>query len=287
MEHSNYLYFAYGSNMCRVKMNARKTVDNERIKFNKVWTSRLRGWKLCFDVLGAPPSDPCFASITPDEGSSVYGVTYSLETEQDWTQLQVSEGISDRHRLSWYTVIQVEVECLDNAGNVVEKLRARTLTTNPMMRLSRLAAPHTYPSVRYMSILIRGAETEKLPEEYIDTLRSVQTARKWVSTPLFVAQCLAFPALVQCFKFPGAKVYSWPYRVLIWRLYEYREVVTLNSNPGFIDKLKAFICFVGLVFLYGLYAVPGIIFIVTSNKLRTSFANMAGILRQSNSSSAK
>lgn len=283
MEHSKYLYFAYGSNMCREKMHNRKTFDNSRIVFNDAWRCRLRDWKLCFDVLGAPPSEPAFASIEPSIGNCVYGVTYSLETEQDWMYLKTSEGLS--RKISWYGVIEIQVERLDESGSVIENLLVRTLTTNEDFRLPSWKARKLYPSKRYMSILIRGAETEKLPSEYIKTLQSVPTCIPWNSRIMTLTQRLSLPTLLTMFDSPGAMMFSWPYRKLSWRFYAYREAIGSHPNVNLFAKLVSFLCFMGLLTVYGVYAVPGIFLIAASPERRIAFTNIGRIFRQSSNRS--
>lgn len=259
-------------------MRNRTTFDNNRIVFKDAWRCRLRDWKLCFDVLGSPPSEPTFASIEPSIGNCVYGVTYSLETEQDWMYLKTSEGLSKK--ISWYRVIEIEVERLDESGSVIEKLLVRTLTTNDKFKLSFWEAHKLYPSKRYMSILIRGAETEKLPSEYIKTLQSVPTAIPWNFRILSLTQNLSLPALLTLFDSPGATVFSWPYRKLTWRFYAYREAIESNPNVNLFAKLVSVLCFIALLAVYGMYAVPGIFLIAASPKRRIAFANMSRLLRQ-------
>lgn len=288
MEHSEYLYFAYGSNMCRDKMRNRKTFDNNQIIFTNSWKCRLPGWKLCFEVLGSPPAEPSFASIEPSDGDYVYGVTYALKTEQDWKQLQLSEGVDKK--ISWYNVFEVEVERLDESGNVVENLRVRTLKTNEAMRIPHWEAQGMYPSKRYMSMLIEGAQAEKLPTEYIDALQSMPTARAWNSQILFLLQGLSFPTILQLADTPGSVYFSWPFRALCWRFYAYREAVNreavnLDGNVDLVSRLMSFFCFIGLIIVYGLYAIPGLILVIVSAKRRVSFVNMARILHQSSAKS--
>lgn len=277
MGNGDIFYFAYGSNMCREKLEKRAIIDDSRISLVNAWKCRLRGWRLCFDILGGPPVDPCFASIEPAKEEFVYGVTYQLKSAEDWQNLEASEGVGKR--LSWYTVAEVDVECLDTSGNVVNTLHVKTFVSNPPLRIPKWYQNHIHPSRRYMSLLIKGAEVEDLPMEYVKKLRNMQTARVWPLSSLVIFQSCAFCTLISLISNPFALFITWPYRNLCWRFYGCHESIVSKPYSGFLNRIVALFCLVGLYTVYGLYAIPGFAVLAVSPKRRSTYRNISALAK--------
>ena len=134
------LYFAYGSNM-----SSRHVL--ERIPSAKIiGQAMLADYIWCCNKLGTDGTAK--AKIMKENGSSVYGVLFSIKSKQ-WQRLdQIENG---------YRRIAVEVELQG------EQKRAFTYQ-------SELITNHP-PSEAYLSLIIDGLIEHRLPEAYVREIR--------------------------------------------------------------------------------------------------------------------
>lgn len=182
------LYFGYGSNMSRKKMERRgdlgcnTATDPPTIEFTSAWTGVLKDWQLCFHHRGCPLADPYFASIRPSEGDKVYGVVYGIPTIAAWESLLRSECVKSPRQLSSYCVVQIFVESFPSSsqGESTKKL-VNTLVTAPHKKVPRNLEVYILSSRSYMSWLVSGAKEERVPQEYIDRLENLPVAGEWNS----------------------------------------------------------------------------------------------------------
>ncbi len=147
-------YFAYGSNMQSATLRGRRGVGYERAV-----ASRLSGWRLVFDKPSLLGDGNTFANIVPEDGAHVCGVSF-LVSDDDMAHIDLTEGVL----IGNYRRVPVTVESLEG----LLSMEAHTLTSE-----RRHSEP--LPSHRYMRLLIEGALEHRLPEPYVDYLRSVKS----------------------------------------------------------------------------------------------------------------
>ncbi|KAF4335428.1 microsomal dipeptidase precursor [Fusarium beomiforme] len=165
-------YFAYGSNMASTTLKRRQL--NPRESRPVFVSSHI----LCFDVFGVPYKEPAMAGIrertradSPKSTPPVHGMAYLLSREE-YHRLIVSEGAG---------VAYVETELIARSSNGVagrpatEEIPVWTLMARFPFR------PEALPSVRYMGLLIQGAEECGLPASYQDYLRDLPAYHKHLS----------------------------------------------------------------------------------------------------------
>ena len=160
---STVWYFAYGSNMQPGTFAGRRGITPLR-----ALAARAPGWRLTLDKPPLMPVGESFANLLRDEGAETYGVLYEI-TPDDLAHVDLTEGVL----IDNYQRIAIAVTALA----APEPMRAFTL-------VSDRRAPDLKPSVRYMSLLIEGAETHGLPAEWIAMLRALPTC---ASSPEAVA----------------------------------------------------------------------------------------------------
>lgn len=135
------LYFAYGSNMLRARLQ-RRVPSAER-----VGTAQLSGHQLRFNKIGVDGSGKCNAHCTGNDKDRVYGVVYEMH-EAELPRLDAAEGVR-------YDRIRVEVEA---EGRRLEAAtyRAQTAWVDDAM------APYTW----YLAFVTEGAMQHGLPGDY-------------------------------------------------------------------------------------------------------------------------
>jgi gamma-glutamylcyclotransferase (GGCT)/AIG2-like uncharacterized protein YtfP len=154
------IYFAFGSNMDPVQMGAR--CPSHRV----VGVGYLHDHALCFPRRS--PARACAtAGLLAAEGRGVWGVLYALdETEID--ALHEAEGYwpARPEHESRHLLVEVEVRRGGPDGDVVAAFLYR----------AQPDGSDALPSEDYMRHLISGAEHHRLPQAYVRTLRSIETA---------------------------------------------------------------------------------------------------------------
>ncbi|WP_427162353.1 gamma-glutamylcyclotransferase [Aliinostoc sp. HNIBRCY26] len=141
-----FYYFAYGSCMCPVDL---KRSLGENTHHYVIGPSILQGYRLGFYVYS--PTRKCgVLDIVPDPKASVKGVLYQLP----W---RLSEFLDKREGVAQglYRQELVNIHC---QGQVYQDVRTYTVVD----KLAEEAAPNDW----YFNVVLRGAVTCGLPEEY-------------------------------------------------------------------------------------------------------------------------
>ncbi|HED14472.1 MAG TPA: gamma-glutamylcyclotransferase [Gammaproteobacteria bacterium] len=146
------LYFAYGSNMSSIRLQARiAQVEN-------VGLALLSGYQLSFYKKGGDGSGKCNIYRTGNYAHKVYGVLYRLDQGQ-LEKLDVYEGVGHGyHRKTVYC-----------------QLRSTSKTVNAVLYI----APGQYtddsllPFEWYRAFVLAGAREQRLPETYIREILEV------------------------------------------------------------------------------------------------------------------
>lgn len=145
-------YFAYGANM-----DSRTLVERRKIVPGASHRARLPGFELVFNQRGIPWIEPAFANIRSAENSQVHGVAYLLTA----SQMEVLDALEGGGAYDHLTV-DLELE-------TGQRLSATTYVTTDTV-------DGALPSIRYMGLLIQGANEHQLPEPWVDRLREQPTA---------------------------------------------------------------------------------------------------------------
>ncbi|BCS28404.1 gamma-glutamyl cyclotransferase gliK [Aspergillus puulaauensis] len=176
-------YFAYGSNIRSSVMKGRAITPLRAQPV--VVPSHI----LCFDIFGIPYAEPAFASITtlPSDlaagGSQeqaippVHGVAYLL-TADDYRRLVLTEGAG-----VGYNEISVRARILSLDPDEGEEIMAYTLQAKYPWR------PNRAPSMRYMGLIVDGANEFSLPDTYKTYLQSLPV---YVPLPTYRSQAGAW-----------------------------------------------------------------------------------------------
>ncbi len=148
------LYFAYGCNMDRDLLGGVLG-----LQLADGYAARADGWQLAFNKGGEGESgDEVTASLVEQKDCCVYGVVYSVPKEA--------------------------LAALDDFEGVPEHYRRDTLWVQPEGRQAHQAVltylgqprwevPERDPEPGYLDALLRAAAAHRLPERYIDWLRSL------------------------------------------------------------------------------------------------------------------
>ncbi|MGI9332389.1 MAG: gamma-glutamylcyclotransferase family protein [Gammaproteobacteria bacterium] len=147
---SGHTYFAYGSNLLRVRIETRvgSCVLHGR--------AELRGYRLSFSKLGKDGSGKCNIEATGGDSDVVHGVLYGLEDAQREALDRFEGG---------YEYASVEV-LLPGAERAVA-MAAGTYVARPES-ISRGAVPFDW----YLGYVTAGAREQGLPDAYLQWLES-------------------------------------------------------------------------------------------------------------------
>jgi gamma-glutamylcyclotransferase (GGCT)/AIG2-like uncharacterized protein YtfP len=151
--------FAYGSNMSLPQMKER--CPNSKDKFQP-FVAKADGWKLCFPR-HSDRRQGGVGSVVPAIGDAVWGVVFGV-TLEDLAGLDRSEGVPNAYRrdrlaLTWGKGLTQEVWAY--------------------FAIPQDKPPkHYMPHQDYLALYVRGAESFKLPAEYIDKLKKIETAKR-------------------------------------------------------------------------------------------------------------
>jgi gamma-glutamylcyclotransferase (GGCT)/AIG2-like uncharacterized protein YtfP len=152
--------FAYGSNMDLTQMGER--CPNSKDRFQP-FPAKADGWKLWFPR-HSERRQGGVGSIVSAEGEAVWGVVFGL-TPEDLARLDRSEGVL----VSAYRRDRLAVSWGNNLRQEVWTYLAIPQDTPPK---------HYVPQEDYLAQYVRGAEYFKLPAEYIDKLRKIETSKR-------------------------------------------------------------------------------------------------------------
>ncbi|KAK6538121.1 hypothetical protein TWF694_011003 [Orbilia ellipsospora] len=150
----NVKYLAYGSNL-----SAETFLGKRGIKPLSQVNVRVPSLALTFDLAGVPYKEPRFANVRAREtgDQELIGVVYEV-TPNDYRTILLTEG--------GYSVIKVPCIPLTPVEGI-ETFEANTLIIPP--KLTRQYHDGV-PSLRYLNLLLHGANEHGLPEEYQDYL---------------------------------------------------------------------------------------------------------------------
>lgn len=162
LETDGMIYFAYGSNMNPGQMSERCP------GYRSIGVARLPGHRLHFPRFSRTWGCAS-ASITPSEGSVVFGALYEVPAE-DLLILHHQEGYNPNGRPDGnrHDFRAITVRRLSALGG-----------SQPVTAMTYIAAPdgtNALPSAAYLDSIIDGARYHNLPRAYIAALRSVRTA---------------------------------------------------------------------------------------------------------------
>jgi hypothetical protein len=151
--------FAYGSNMDLSQMRERCPNSKDKLQ---PFIAKADGWKLCFPR-HSDRRQGGVGSIVSAKGQAVWGVVFGL-TLEDLAKLDRSEGVPNAYRrdrlpVTWGNHLKQEVWAYFAIAQ-----------DNP--------TKHYIPHQDYLALYIRGAESFKLPAEYIDQLKKIETAKR-------------------------------------------------------------------------------------------------------------
>mmetsp|Transcript_12200 Transcript_12200/g.32843 ORF Transcript_12200/g.32843 Transcript_12200/m.32843 type:complete len:315 (-) Transcript_12200:557-1501(-) len=194
--------FGYGSNIYPpAKLHLRGAPGSGGVNFDEFQVAKLRGWRLAFDLAAFPPAEPSMASIEPlqpgdllcvggsaqrhfgvhDSEGCMYGALIKLR-RAEYNKLWRSEGGSMKET----AYLEVEVECETQTGEVI---RAVAFRTSEKRRYRRDVAP----SLRYRTLIIEGARSLGVPEEYQHALERIP---KVVPIPQFLRPFFIKPMIL-------------------------------------------------------------------------------------------
>ena len=149
------LYFAYGSNLSLAQI--RERVNNSELK--PLYNAYFPDKKLCF-----PRSSKLqkggVASYEDQKNHNLWGAVFDL-TADELSRIDLKEGYGGKGKDNSYE--RVEITVINNGT----KISAFTYCANPKGTFT--------PSQDYMNKLIKGAKECKLPSDYIQELKEIQT----------------------------------------------------------------------------------------------------------------
>jgi cation transport regulator ChaC len=144
-------YFAYGSNMSPSTFVERRRMTP--LETRRAW---LDGYRLCFDIpIG--PGERGVANLAADAAARTHGVAHLL-TEEDALRLDRTEGVPHLYYR--------EAVTLDSETGALAGFTYR----------SRMTSAGRKPSARYLDILLDGARTHALPDDWLRTLEAFELA---------------------------------------------------------------------------------------------------------------
>jgi len=145
-----FLYFAYGSNMLTRRLKSR--APSALI----VGKGYVEGHRISFDKVSADGSGKCDIRPSDNPADRVHGVLFSIDV-RDRSRLDREEGVGDGYRTS---ELQVATQ-----GGVSTAVAFIAEDTNQQLR------PYDW----YKEIVVAGAVEHGLPDEYLETLRGVES----------------------------------------------------------------------------------------------------------------
>lgn len=142
-------YFAYGSNLLKERIR----LSNPSAVFETV--GKLQGYKLDFSGPDNTRWHGAVATITEAIGQTLWGVIWQMD-KFDIPSLDLQESGYD----------PVEVDVMPQGGGETQQCRTYIAKVKP--------GDGNRPSPQYMDVVIRGAMQSKLPDEYINELKSIE-----------------------------------------------------------------------------------------------------------------
>jgi cation transport regulator ChaC len=147
-------YFAYGSNM-----HDSAFLERRNMRPIEWRVACLKGYRLRFNLGGAPKGRAAPANICPDPDAEVWGVLYRI-TQREMLRLNSTEGVpGGSYCPTWLTV---------------EDVAGRSACAMTYVAVGN--AVDGRPSLRYISLLRDGARAHGLPTSWLKLLDSVAPA---------------------------------------------------------------------------------------------------------------
>jgi cation transport regulator ChaC len=144
-------YFAYGSNM-----SPSTFVERRRMSPLESRRARLDGYRLCFDIpIG--PGERGVANLAADAEARTHGVAHLL-SEEEALRLDRTEGVPHLYYREAVTLVT------DHGALAAFTYR------------SRVTSSGRKPSARYLDILLDGARTHALPDDWLRVLEAFELA---------------------------------------------------------------------------------------------------------------
>ncbi|XP_037130591.1 gamma-glutamylcyclotransferase b [Syngnathus acus] len=155
-----FLYFAYGSNLLKERLQ----LKNPSAMLHCV--ARLKDYKLIFGNYKGLASERWHggvATIEHSPGDEVWGVVWRMN-KSDLKSLDSQEGA--------YSAVEISV-----------RTKSRELCCRTYLMNSCVYAP---PSPQYLLVIVMGAEQNRLPKDYQEKLRAIETNKYEGPLPLMV-----------------------------------------------------------------------------------------------------
>ena len=145
-----FFYFAYGSNLCRPRLQAR--IGSSPV----LGAAQLRKHRLAFHKNGQDGSAKCDAFHTDDKNDLLWGAVYEVTSRQKET-LDIVEGVGNG-----YEVKTVEVELQKKAIEIILYAAQEDHIDNDLL-----------PFDWYHAFVLHGARSHNLPADYVDAIQQV------------------------------------------------------------------------------------------------------------------
>jgi hypothetical protein len=147
-------YFAYGSNMSRGTFLERRGMSP--VETRRGWVD---GYRLCFDI-PVGPGERAVANLAVADAFRSHGVAHLL-TIDDADRLDRTEGVAGGLYYREPVSIGMDAGAIDG-----------------FTYRSTLTSPGRKPSARYLDILLDGARTHALPDDWLRFLESFDLGRR-------------------------------------------------------------------------------------------------------------
>jgi cation transport regulator ChaC len=145
-----HYYFAYGSNMLTKRLQEPGRAPKAKIEF----VGRLDNYELLFNKKSTDGSGK--ANIVRKPGSCVYGVVFSITDEE-------RKSLSDKEKS--YSAVDISLTRTDQEMNLAEAYTYISSQTSDSLK----------PHASYLDYCLKGAEEHKLPEDYVQHLREIES----------------------------------------------------------------------------------------------------------------
>ncbi len=144
------LYFAYGSNMCRQRLEARIGACGVAV------SAYLDGYRLCFQKRGKDGSGKCDFSLSAELTSRLYGVVYELELAQI-NQLDAFEGAG-------YRRVELQLNTIEGP-----------LLACAYQGVDEWLEPGLKPYAWYKALVLQGAREHDLPDTQVEQILKAES----------------------------------------------------------------------------------------------------------------
>lgn len=147
-----FYYFAYASNLLRQRM---MVTGFKSMKFECI--ARIDNYRLTFGYKSNKWAG-AVATIESSQGDHVWGAVWSID-ESELTLLDDQEGVNKG------IYERLEVAAVDCSNKVIKCKSYRLLKTGPS---------DNKPSCHYLDVILRGAISCGLPNDYIENLKQIE-----------------------------------------------------------------------------------------------------------------